>query len=104
MSEITKIQELIEVYDLEIKRYEELLYTLGKEFVSKPNKEFLAPDLRQFLGGYPQVKADIDHYIRHRLAQLRTNLHDKKVQYHYLKTIYELEQQLKEKENGKEKD
>lgn len=104
MSEITKIQELIEAYDLEIKRYEELLYTLGNEFVDKPYKELLEPDLRGFLKNYPKVKADIDHFIRYRLVQLRTNLHDKKVQYHYLKTIYELEQQLKEKENGKEKD
>lgn len=91
----------IEAYDREINRLEELKYTLSNEFVDKPNKEFLDLDLWKFLEGYPQVKADIEHYIRYRLGQLLTYLHDGEVSLRYCKRIAELEQQLKEK-GGKE--
>lgn len=102
MSEITYDTNPIEAYDREIKRYEEQLYTLGNEFVDPPNKEFLASDLSKFLEGYPQVKVDIEHYICHRLEQLRAYLQE--LSQEYCKRIKELEQQLKEKENDKEKD
>ena len=94
----------IEAYDREINRLEELKYTLGNEFVDKPNKEFLDLDLWKFLEGYPQVKADIDHFIRKRLAQLLTDLHNQWVNNVNVKTILQLEQQLKGKENGKGKE
>lgn len=81
MSEITKIQELINAYDREIKRLEEIERTLDNEFLYHPTKESAALDLLRFLEGYPQVKKDIERYAR-----------------------YALYQQLKEKENGKEKD
>lgn len=92
--------EPLDEYDREIARYEELFYTLGKEFVSKPNKEFLGLDLWKFLEDFPQVKSDIDHYIRHRLVLLRTELHNNMVNAVNEKIIRQLEQQLKEKENG----
>lgn len=95
---------LIEAYDREIKRLEEIERTLDNEFLNQPNKEFLALDLRKFLGDYPQVKANIEHYIRHCLVQLSTHLYDRAVIKRYQSEIIELEQQLKEKENGKEKD
>lgn len=104
MSEITYNTNPIGAYYLEIKRLEDIIHTLGNEFVDKPNKEFLEPDLSKFLEGYPQVKADIDHFIHHRLAQLRSGLHNQMVNNVNEKRILELEQQLKEKENGKEKD
>lgn len=101
MSEITYDTNPIGAYDREIKRLEDIIHTLGNEFVDKPNKEFLEPDLSKFLEGYPQVKADIDHYIRHRVAQLLEYLYNRLVNKLDEKRIYELEQQLEEKENGK---
>lgn len=102
MSEMTTTNgtEPLDEYDQEIARYEELLYTLGKEFVSKPNKEFLGLDIWKFLEDFPQVKADIDHYIRHRLALLQSELHNQMVNAVNEKIIRQLDQQLKEKENG----
>ena len=70
---------LIEAYDREINRLEELERTLDNEFLNQPNKESTALDLLRFLEGYPQVKKDIERYAR-----------------------YALEQQLKEKENDTE--
>ena len=88
---------LIEAYDREIKRLEELEWTLSKEFLNQPNKELLTLDLWKFLEGFPQLKVDIEHYIRHRLRQLRIALHNKMMSQLYRKIITELEQQLKEK-------
>lgn len=88
----------IEAYDRDINRLEEIEWTLSKEFLNQPNKEFLALDLWKFLEDYPQVKADIEHYICHRLEQLRAYLQDGEVCLRYCKRIAELEQQLKEKE------
>lgn len=96
MSEITYDTNPIGVCDREIERFDELLQALGNEFVDNPNKEYLAPDLRQFLESHPQVKADIDHYIRHRLAQLRSDLHNQLVNNVNVKRIFELEERLKE--------
>lgn len=90
----------IEGCDREINRLSEIEWTLDNEFLNQPNKEFLALDLWKFLEDYPQVKADIEHYIRYRLGQLLTYLHDREVCLRYCKRIAELEQQLKEKENG----
>ena len=104
MSEITYDTNPIGAYEREVKRYEELLQTLGNEFVDKPNKEFLVLDLWKFLEDFPKVKVDIDRYIRHRLALLRTELHNHLVNALNAKRIYELEQQLKAKENGKGKE
>lgn len=87
----------IEAYDRDIKRLEKIKRTLVNEFLDQPNKGFLAPDLCKFLEDYPQVKADIEHYIRYRLGQLLTYLHDGEVCLRYCKRIAELEQQLNEK-------
>lgn len=88
----------IEAYDREIKRLEEIKRTLDNEFLYQPNKEFLALDLWKFLEDYPQVKADIEHYIRYRLGQLYTYLYDRAIIERYRKRVIELEQQLKQKE------
>lgn len=90
----------IEAYDREIKRLEEIKRTLDNEFLNQPNKEFLALDLWKFLEDYPQVKADIEHYIRYRLGQLYTYLYDRAIIERYRKRVIELEQQLNDKENG----
>ena len=87
-------------YDREINRLSELKWKLNNEFLNQSNKEFLALDLWKFLEDYPQVKADIEHYIRYRLGQLLTYLHDGEVCLRYCKRIAELEQQLNDKENG----
>ena len=86
----------INAYDREIKRLEEIKRTLVNEFLDQPNKGFLAPDLCKFLKDYPQVKANIEHYICHRLEQLRAYLQE--LSQEYCKRIKELEQRLKEKE------
>lgn len=83
--------------DREINRLEQLEWTLNQ-----PNKEFLALDLRKFLKDYPQVKANIEDYIRHCLEQLFSHLYDRVVIQQYRKRVVELEQQLKEKENDTE--
>lgn len=88
----------IEAYNREIKRLEEIKRTLDNEFLNQPNKEFLALDLWKFLEDYPQVKADIEHYIRYRLGQLYTYLYDRAIIERYRKRVIELEQQLKQKE------
>ena len=90
----------IEAYDREINRLEKLKWKLNNEFLNQSNKEFLALDLWKFLEDYPQVKADIEHYIRHRLEQLRAYLQE--LSQEYCKRIKELEQQLEEKENDTE--
>lgn len=92
---------LIEAYDREIKRLEEIERTLDNEFLYNPGKEFLAHDLRKFLEDYSQVKADIEDYIRHCLKQLSTSLYDREMIQRYYKRVTELRQQLKEK-GGKE--
>ena len=89
---------LIEACDREINRLEELERTLDNEFLNQPNKEYLDSDLCKFLKVYPQVKADIEHYIRYRLGQLYTYLYDRAIIERYRKRILELEQQPKEKE------
>lgn len=96
MNDTTNGTEPLDEYDQEIARYEELLYTLGKEFVSKPNKEFIGLDFWKFLKDFPQVKADIDHYIRYRLELLRSDLHNQLVNKVNVKRIFELEKRLRE--------
>lgn len=93
---------LIEAYDREIKRLEEVKWKLNNEFLNQPNKEFLALDLWKFLEDYPQVKADIEDFIRYRLRQLRIDLHNKAMSQRYRKRVIELEQQPKEKKNDTE--
>ena len=88
----------IEAYDREINRLEELEWTLSKEFLNQPNKEFLALDLWKFLEDYPQVKANIVHYIRNNLECLSMSLYNRGLIQRYRKRVIELEQQLKEKE------
>lgn len=92
----------IEAYDREINRLSELKWKLNNEFLNQPNKEFLALDLWKFLEGYPQVKANIGHYIRNCLEQLWISIDDRVLCKQYFKRIMELEQQLKEKENDTE--
>ena len=69
--ESTYIEDPLEVCNREINRLEELEWTLSKEFLNHPGKEFLALDLWKFLEDYRDVKVDIEHYICHRLEQLR---------------------------------
>lgn len=88
---------LIEAYDREIKRLEEVKRTLVNEFLDQPNKEFLAPDMWKFLEEYPQVKVEIKHYIRHRLEELWKYLYYKEMHQRYVKRIMELENNLKRK-------
>lgn len=91
---------LIEACDREIKRLEELNWTLNREFIYHPTKEYLASDLCKFLENYPQVKESIENYISHCLKQLSTHLYDREVIQRYRKKTIELEQQLNDKENG----
>ena len=93
---------LIEAYDREINRLEELERTLDNEFLYYPTKEYLAPDLCKLLEDYPKVKANIEHYIRNCLECLSVSLYDRVVIQRYRKMVIELEQQLKEKENATE--
>ena len=88
----------IEAYDREINRLKEIERTLAKEFLNQPNKEFLALELWKFLEDYPQVKANIEHYVRHWLEQLWISIDDRVLCKQYFKRIMELEQRLKEKE------
>lgn len=104
MSEITYDTNLIESHNREIKRLEELEWTLVDGFLDQPNKEYLASDLCKFLEDYPQVKANIEHYIRNNLECLSMSLYDREMIQRYRKRVIELEQQLKEKENGKGKE
>ena len=104
MSEITYDTNPIGAYEREVNRLSELKWKLNNEFLNLPNKEFLALDLWKFLKDYPQVKANIEHYIRHCLEQLFSHLYDRVVIQRYRKRVINLEQQLKEKENDKEKD
>ena len=88
---------LIEACDREIKRLKEIERTLSNEFLYPPIKDYLATDLCKFLEDYPQVKASIEHYIRHCLeCQSMSLYHRKKIQ-RYRKRVAELEQQLEEK-------
>ena len=89
---------LIEAYDREINRLEEIERTLDNEFLNQPNKEFLALDLCELLEDYPKVKANIEHYIRNCLECLSMSLYHRKKIQRYRKRVAELEQQLKEKE------
>ena len=91
---------LIEAYDREIKRLEEPNWTLNREFIYHPTKEYLASDLCKFLEDYPQIKANIEHYIRHCLVQLSSHLYDRAIIERYRKRVTELRQQLNDKENG----
>ena len=93
---------LIEAYNREINRLEELERTLDNEFLNQPNKEYLASDLCKFLEDYPQVRANIEHYIRNSLECLSMSLYHRKKIQRYRKRVAELEQQLKEKENAPE--
>lgn len=93
---------LIEAYDREINRLKEIERTLDNEFLCHPAKEYLAPDLRKFLEDYPQVKANIEHYIRNNLECLSMSLCDREMIQRYRKRVIELEQQLEEKENDTE--
>ena len=93
---------LIEEYDREINRLEEIGRTLDKKFLYHPTKEFLATDLRKFLEDYPKVKANIEHYIRNSLECLSMSLYDRELIQRYRKRVVELEQQLEEKENDTE--
>lgn len=88
----------IEAYDREIKRLGEIEWTLDNEFLNQPNKEFLASDLCKFLEDYPQVKANIERYIRNSLECLSMSLYNRGLIQRYRKMVIELEQQLKEKE------
>lgn len=92
---------LIEAYDREINRLEEIERTLDNEFLYNPGKEFLAHDLRKFLEDYPTVEANIEHYIRNSLECLSMSLYDREMIQRYRKMVIELEQQLEEK-GGKE--
>ena len=89
---------LIEAYNREINRLEELERTLDNEFLNQPNKEFLALDLWKFLEDYPKVKANIEHYIRNCLECLSMSLYEREMTQRYRKMVIELEQQLKDKE------
>ena len=88
----------INAYDREINRLEEIEWTLNNEFINQSNKEFLASDLWKFLEDYPQVKANIRHYIRFILECLSMSLYNRVVIQRYRKRVADLEQQLKEKE------
>lgn len=88
----------IEAYDREIKRLEGIERTLDNEFLYHPTKEYLASDLCKFLEDYPQVKANIRHYIRNSLECLSMSLYNRGLIQRYRKRVVELEQQLKEKE------
>lgn len=88
----------IEAYDREIKRLSELKCKLNNEFLYHPTKEYLASDLYKFLEDYPQVKANIGHYIHNCLEQLWISIDDRVLCKKYFKRIMKLEQQLKEKE------
>ena len=92
----------IEAYDREIKRLKELEWTLSKEFLNHPTKEFLDPDLRKFLEGYPETRGNIEHHIRYVLEQLWISIDDRVLCKQYFKRIMELEQQLNDKENDTE--
>lgn len=92
---------LIEAYDREINRLEELERTLDNEFLHHPTKEYLASDLCKFLEDFPQVKANIKSYIRNSLECLSMSLYNRGLIQRYRKMVIELEQQLKE-EGGKE--
>ena len=97
--------DLIETYDRDIKRLEEIERTLDNEFLYHPTKEYLAPDLRKFLENYPKVKANIEHYIRNNLECLSMSLYNRGLVQRYRKRVIQLEQQqqqLKEKENDTE--
>ena len=97
----TLIKCIIEHLDYGKNKLDERSYTLYEEYIDHPGKEFLALDLCKFLEDYREVKVDIEHYIRHRLEQLRTYLQE--LSQEYCKRIMELEQQqLKEKENDTE--
>ncbi len=67
----------IEACCREIIRLEELSWTLYKYVLNQPNKEFLTLDLCELLEEYPEIKTDIEHYIHHRLEQLRTSIDEK---------------------------
>ena len=88
---------LIEAYDRDIKRLEGVIRTLDIEFLHNPTKEYLAPNLRKSLEDYPQVKANIEQYIRNRLECLSMSLYYMEMVQRYRKMVVELEQQLKEK-------
>lgn len=88
----------IEEYDREINRLEEIERTLDNEFLYHPNKEYLASDLCKFLEDYPQVKANIEHYIRNSLECLSMSLYYREMIQRYCKKVVDLEQQLNEKE------
>ena len=93
---------LIEAYDRDIKRLEEIKRTLVNEFLDQPNKGFLAPDLCKFLEKYPEIKVEIKHYICHRLEELWKYLYYKEMHQRYVKRIIELEQQQLKEKGGKE--
>lgn len=98
--EATLIKCIIEHLDYAKNKLDERSYTLYEEYIDHPGKEFLALDLWKFLEDYRDVKVDIEHYICHRLEQLRAYLQE--LSQEYRKRVVELEQQLKEKENDTE--
>ena len=93
---------LIEGYDREINRLEELERTLYNEFLYYPMKEYLDPDLCKLLKDYAELKANIRHYIRNCLECLSMSLYNREGIQRYRKRVVGLEQQLKEKENDTE--
>ena len=94
----TCFEDPIEVCCREIIRLEELSWTLDKYFLNQPNKELLALDLWELLEEYPEIKTDIEHYIHHRLEQLRTSIDEMATRLRYYKKI--IEQRLNDIENG----
>ena len=94
--ESTYCNDLMEACDREIIRLEELNWTLDKYFLNQPNKEFLTLDLCELLEEYPEIKTDIEHYIHHRLEQLRTSIDEMATRLRYYKKIIE---QRQEEEN-----
>ena len=87
----------IEECDREIKRLSEIERKLYNEFLYNPTKEYLASDLCKFLEDYPQVNANIRHYIRNNLECLSMSIYNRGLIQRYRKRVIKLEQQLKEK-------
>ena len=103
MSETTNTTYIeLGIYDREINRLEEIERTLDNEFLYHPTKEYLASDLCKFLEDYPQVKANIEHYIRNNLECLSMSLYYREMIQRYRKMVILLEQQPKEKGNDTE--
>lgn len=90
----------IEECDREIKRLSKIERKFYNEFLYNPTKEYLASDLCKFLEDYPQVNANIRHYIRNNLECLSMSIYNRGLIQRYRKRVIQLEQQLNDKENG----